>query len=287
MLNNFVFYNNTVLPLKDIHLSIDNRAFRFGDGLFETIRMQDDKLLWIDDHFLRLEKGLKTLGFNNDNISRNHIISQMMDLARKNGLQTGKIRLMVFRGNGGAYCPPSDNTDYLITAEPVDNPNYQMTSRGDSIGVFPEIFKPMNSLAPIKSANGLLYVMAARYARERKLDDVILLNEKGRICECSSSNIFLVMPDGIILTPSREEGILPGVLRTNLIQLLREKGYKIKEGKVFPENLLDADEIFLTNVIKGIRWVLSFDEKRYYRKISKEIQGILSESISRKSEIIL
>jgi branched-subunit amino acid aminotransferase/4-amino-4-deoxychorismate lyase len=142
--------------------------------------------------------------------------------------------------------------------------------------LFTEIRKPGNILASLKSSNALLYVLAGRFARDHAFDEALILNEQGRICEGSMSNIFLVFPGGKILTPSVSEGILPGVMRKNLIRCLSENGYQVDESQVMTEDLFRAEEIFMSNVVQGIRWVISYRERRYYSNHAKEIAALLA-----------
>jgi len=203
------------------------------------------------------------------------ICDLMLELCNQNELVDARIRLTIFRDAGGFYKPSSDNCSYLITAEAI-NPLLIKNDKGVRLGLYSEIRKPINSLSGIKSSNGLLYVLAARYARENNWDDSIILNEHGRICESSSSNLFLVLPNKRILTPPISEGILPGVMRKNLIKWLRENEYQVDEAIVLTDDFYRAEEVFLSNAIQGVRWVIAFKERRYFSNVSRNIMEAFS-----------
>ena len=136
--------------------------------------------------------------------------------------------------------------------------------------------KQKNFLSNYKTKNGLMYVMAAIAAREKNLDDLLLSNEKGGILESSNSNLFVVS-NGVLYTPSLDEGCLAGTMRMQVINLAIHHGIKVYECTILPQNLLAADEIFLTNAIRGISWVGGYRTKRYFNVISRRIQAYLND----------
>lgn len=269
-MSSIICYNGQFLEKRDWNMGTENRSFLYGDGLFESIRFQDGSLIYIDDHLERLVSGMFTLGLDTTFFNPLQICDLMLELCKQNELIDARIRLTVFRDAGGFYKPSSDNCSYLIATEAI-NPALIKSEKGVRLGLYSEIRKPINSLSGIKSSNGLLYVLAARYARENNWDDSIILNEHGRICESSNSNIFLVLPNKRILTPPISEGILPGVMRKNLIKWLRENEYQVDEAIVLTDDFYRAEEVFLSNAIQGVRWVIAFKERRYFSNVSRSI----------------
>lgn len=269
-MSSIICYNGQFLDKRDWNMGTENRSFLYGDGLFESIRFQDGSLIYIDDHLERLVSGMFTLGLDTTFFNPLQICDLMLELCKQNELIDARIRLTVFRDAGGFYKPSSDNCSYLIATEAI-NPALIKSEKGVRLGLYSEIRKPINSLSGIKSSNGLLYVLAARYARENNWDDSIILNEHGRICESSNSNIFLVLPNKRILTPPISEGILPGVMRKNLIKWLRENEYQVDEAIVLTDDFYRAEEVFLSNAIQGVRWVIAFKERRYFSNVSRSI----------------
>lgn len=271
--------NGRFQSLRDQNLSPDNRAFLYGDGLFESIRVSDGNLLFFDDHFERLISAMYVLGFDNTFFDPLKVFGEMEELIRRNQCKEGRLRLNVFRNSGGFYKPHTDQCGYLITVQQVSEPIFTINEKGLRLGTFSEIRKPLNALSGIKSSSALLYVIAARHARESGWDDSILLNEYGRICECSAANIFLLMPDKTVVTPALSEGILPGVMRKNLIRFMRDNSIQVEERMVLTDDLFKADEIFMTSAIQGIRWVISFRERRYFSAFSRRLSEMMQQEL--------
>jgi branched-chain amino acid aminotransferase len=271
--------NGIFLPENNAAIGVANRSFRYGDGLFETIRMRDGQLFFIDDHFERLIAGMFVLGLDTTLFNPLDICRDILELAGRMQHRSARIRLHVYRNEGGAYCPVTDSCSYLITSELLTDSFYNVNEKGWRLGLYSEIRKPVNSLSGIKSSSALLYVLAARFARENNLDECLLLNEHGRICEAGSSNVFLVLPGKKILTPAVSEGILPGVMRKNLIEWMRAQGIDVEEGMVLTEDLYRAEEVFMSNSIIGVRWGLSFRERRYYSNTARFLTEALNTSV--------
>ena len=271
--------NGRFQSLREQSLSPDNRAFLYGDGLFESIRISEGNLLFFDDHFERLISAMYVLGFDNTFFDPLKVYGEMEELIRRNQCKEGRLRLNVFRNAGGFYKPLTDQSGYLITIQSVPEPVFTINEKGLRLGMYSEIRKPLNALSGIKAASALLYVLAARHARESAWDDSIVLNEYGRVCECSAANIFLLMPDKTVVTPALSEGILPGVMRKNLIRFMRENDIQVEERMVLTEDLFKADEIFLSNAIQGIRWVISFRERRYFSTFSRKLSELMQQEL--------
>lgn len=242
-MSSIICFNGQFLERDAWNMGPENRSFLYGDGLFESVRFQDGTLIYIDDKSGAFSKRHVHSRARYNVFNPLQICDLMLELCKQNELVDARIRLTVFRDAGGFYKPSSDNCSYLITAEAI-NPVLIKNKKGARLGLYSEIRKPINSLSGIKSSNGLLYVLAARYARENNWDDSIILNEHGRICESSNSNIFLVLPNKRILTPPISEGILPGVMRKNLIKWLRENEYQVDEAIVLTDDFYRAEEVF-------------------------------------------
>lgn len=275
-----ICHNGIFLPEKEPMISVGNRSFRYGDGLFETIRMQDGQLFFIDDHFERLIAGMFVMGFDTTKFNPMDICKDMLELCAKMQIKSARIRLSLYRNEGGAYCPGTDSCSYVITCEPLVDPVFITNEKGWKLGLYSEIRKPVNSLAGIKSSSALLYVLAARFARDNNFDESLLLNEHGRICEATSSNVFLVFQGKRILTPAVSEGILPGVMRKNIITWLRNQQFEVEEGMVLTEDLYHAEEVFLSNAVMGVRWGISFREKRYYSNTARILTEALNTTVA-------
>jgi branched-chain amino acid aminotransferase len=135
--------------------------------------------------------------------------------------------------------------------------------------------KSLDQFSKFKTINSLLYVQAAIYANQNNFNDSLILNGEGNIIESSSSNVFIAS-NGVLYTPPLDDGCVGGIMRMNVINLAINNGIKVYEYSLKPQNLLIADEVFLTNAIKGIEWVGGFQNKRYYNSLSRKIIDFLN-----------
>lgn len=274
----YIYLNGQYLAAESASLQHTNRAFRYGDGLFESIRAYGSEVPLFNKHFDRLLQGLETLGmtlppdFTRDNLYR--IIGHLM--LKNKIFKDGRVRLTVFRSGEGLYTPQTAAASVLIECSPLDENGYQLNKTGYKIEIYPEIKKPVNLLSHLKSANALLFVMAARWRKENGFDDCLLMNDRGGLCESMSSNLFWVK-DHVVYTPALTTGCLPGVMRSVVIELAGKAQMTVRETtNPTTADLLEADEIFLTNAVQGIRWVVAFRDRRYYNTVAKELSGNLN-----------
>jgi branched-chain amino acid aminotransferase len=214
-------------------------------------------------HVERLLTGIQLLKLEIPSLlSTEKLMEQVIQLCVKNKCaELARVRLSIFRGNGGVY--EGDNQlHYLIECWPLNDTLNQLNENGLVIGLFPDARKSCDVFANIKSASYLPYAMAARYAKENKWNDCLLLNTHDRIADATIANLFLIQNNRII-TPALAEGPVAGVMRNYLLTQLAKAEYLVIEGKVTTDDLLAADELFLTNAITGIRWVKSYADKTY------------------------
>lgn len=275
----FVNYNGTLFKENEFFLSHKNRAFRFGDGLFETMHASGIKVQYLDSHFARLIQGLRILKMEVPSSFNLQFIEKSIEyLLNRNHLFTGaRIRLSIFRSGEGVYTPENNNISFLIESSPLERDVYFLNEKGYTMDVFTEHKKPVSSLSGFKSMNSLLYVLAGSYKKEHALDECILLNERNHISETISSNIFLVKGSKIA-TPPLADGCVAGVMREQIIRIARVlKINAIDSISVSIDDLKTADEVFVSNAITGIRWIVAFQNKRYYNKMSKLLINAINE----------
>jgi len=275
----YINLNGSIADASQPVLTHRNRAFRYGDALFETIRLMNGEILYFDRHLERLKRSMNVLGMEwHPDFSFQNLYLLIRHLDQVNELKgNGRIRLEVFREDGGLYTPESNKVSYLIEAERMDKKEYYFNETGLKVEVYSELAKPLNKLSNLKSSNSLIYILAGLYKNNNRCDDCLILNSDGNIAEAISNNIFLVSKEQLF-TPSLNQGCVAGVMREVIIDLMNSKKKKVTENKITLEQLLAADEVFLSNVIDGIRWVGAIKNKRYFNKFSK----LLFEDIRRK-----
>ncbi len=274
----FINLNGQIFPHDSKVFGTSNRAYRYGDGLFETMRMMEGNLMYFKFHIERLFKGMDALKLKyHKAFDQEFIASEIFSLARTNKIyKNARIRFSVFRDDGGWYTPEKNTFQYLIEIEALESSAYN-AERGLIVDVYKDLRKDYSSISALKTINALPYVLAGVYRKENQLDECILLNRENNIVESISSNVFLVK-ENKVYTPSITEGCIDGVMRKVVIELLKKKGITLYETKLPAELLEHSDEIFLTNALKGIQSVVGIGAKRYFSKLGKELLTELNRS---------
>ena len=278
---NSICLNGKLVPAHEPSIMADNRGYRYGDGLFETMKLVNERILLEDLHFERLFAGLELLKFNlPHNLDAGKLKAEIIDLCKNNGCeQLARIRLSVSRGHGGLHDDGGD-AQYIIECQPLHPSVNELNENGLVLGVFPDARKSCDVFSHLKSANFLPYVMAARYAKDHQLDDCLVLNTTGAIADATIANLFLIK-EGKLITPGLNEGCVDGVTRRFLIEKSKIERLKLKvvEQPVHIEDLLMAEEVFLTNAVSGIRWVKQFRDAIYTNVLTTEIHKRLFERL--------
>jgi branched-chain amino acid aminotransferase len=270
----YINYNGEILPQDSQLLTVANRAFKYGDGLFESMRLMKGKLKFADLHAERLQKGMKALKIDGYSQTDSWFLKEKVEeLARRNKVKHGRLRLTVFRDSEGFYTPTQNKMGYCLELTPFDEPRYFLNERGLIMDVYTELLKPLNWLSNIKTCNSLTYVMAGIYKQQHRLDETFLLNQNGYLCEAGAANLF-VWYQNHLYTPALSEGCVDGIMRQVVIKLAKDNNIPFTEAQINAEVLNQADEVFLTNATKGIQWVMGYGVKRYFNRVSK---GLIDE----------
>lgn len=260
---NFINYNGKIFPAEVPIITADSRAIRYGDGLFETIKYKNGNFILFDEHCARLWKGLQLMEFTLPALlTPDYLKEQTEKLLKKNNLINSRVRWQMFREPGGLFDAKSHKPNFIIETLPLAEQNGFLNSNGLHIDVYEAAIKMADDFANSKNSNFLPYCMAAFFAKKNKLNDAILLNNFGRICDSTHANIFM-LKENIIITPALTEGCIAGVMRKFLLKNLLALGYQLKEDKIEINDLLMADEIFLSNSIYNIRWVSQFKNQQF------------------------
>ncbi|MFK7946072.1 MAG: aminotransferase class IV [Saprospiraceae bacterium] len=285
-----IIFNGQLAKKKDIALNLDNRGFRYGDGIFETIRMFDGKLPFLENHINRLQKGIDFLDLDLS-IARHGIdfwrfeIRRIVKYYRQKYPKQAKnyrLRLAIFRNDGGFYTPKTSKASYILELSPLEKSKFEWNKKGVKIDIFNNIRLSNDKLSNLKTSNGLPYVLAALHKNKHDLDDCLLLNGNGNIAESIHSNIFIVKENKLI-TPDLNQGCTAGTTRQTILQIAKTMKMEVIEESCSVESLADASEIFLTNAIRGIQWVGSFRKKTYENIISKKIHKQLNKIVKQST----
>ncbi|ASU33335.1 aminotransferase class IV [Mucilaginibacter xinganensis] len=269
MVPTFINFNGEILPADTKLVGLNNRAFKYGDGLFESMRLMKGQLKFAEQHADRLQRGMKALKIDGySQMDAWFLKEKAADLARRNKAKHGRLRLTVYRDSDGLYTPSQNKMGYCLELQPMDEPRYFLNDKGLIVDLYTELPKPTNYLSNIKTCNSLIYVMAGLYKMHNKLDDVFLLNQTGNLCEASSSNIFIWYQKHLY-TPALSEGCVEGVMRQVVINIAKNNNILVTEAQISPDILYEADEVFITNAGRGIQSVIGFGVRRYFNGLSK------------------
>ncbi len=274
----FVHHNGRIVRIEDLKLQPDNRAFYYGDGFFETIRLIHGKPVHLEDHLDRMNRSFQFLQLNPPFTADISTLGAMIDeISHANGVKEGgRLRITFYRSSGGLYTPHTDQCGYLAECKPLSANLFEFNRTGQYLALYTQNLKPVQPLYALKSLNSLIYVLAGIYARNQQCDDALIMNDYESIIETTSSNLFIVRK-GTIITPGLDEGCIPGVMRRNVLKIIENKSeFALERGIIRQKDLIDADEIFITNAIRGIQWVVGFREKRYYHAISTRLSKLLN-----------
>lgn len=269
-MSTYIHFNGKILPADEPLVTAGNRGLRYGDGLFETMHVVNGRIALHDLHFERLFNGLSVLQFQcSPHFTPAYLAEAVLTLCRKMKIEKGaRVRLNIVRGNGGLYDPDNLHPNVIIEAWPLEVPT-GIQENGLVIDIYTTARKHFDALANIKSNNYLPYVLAALHAKNNQLNDCLLLNTEGRICDSTIANVFWVK-DGRLFTPPLSEGGVGGVMRRYLVENIN-KQQAIREEPLTPEMLEQADEVFLTNAISGIKWVARFKDKQYSNQLATRL----------------
>ncbi len=260
----YINWNGKIVDKDTFHISPDNRSFRYGDGFFETLKIMDGNILIFSFHIARFFFSLQQLSFDVPALfTPEYITTQVQNLVIKNKHSSlARVRLMVYRGNGGLYDPENHRPNFVIQSQPLFDPSNELNINGLDIDIYTEARKAVDSFSMVKSNNYLPYAMGALWAKKNKLNDCLLLNPYDNICDSTIANIFIVQ-NNLIKTPAITEGCVKGVARSYLLECCKKDNIAISETTISAYDILSASEAFLTNAITGIRWVKQLGKKTY------------------------
>ena len=268
----------TILEDSEAYLSVDNRGFAYGDAVFETIKVNSKPLFW-EAHYFRLMASMRILRMEIPmHFTPEFLESQIMDLVdtQSEKAKSYRVKLTVFRATGGYYTPTSNTVKFTIALAPLDSDIYNSHTDSCEIELFKDYFIAPNLLSTLKTNNKAINVVGSIFAKENNYDNCLLLNTNKNIIEALNGNVFLVK-DNVIKTPPLADGCLKGIIRDQLIDMIsKSDNYDLIETSISPFELQKADEIFITNVIQGVKPVTKFRKKTYTTEAAKKFQNKLN-----------
>lgn len=269
------FYNNTYIEDSLPLLNADNRAFRYGDGLFESMVAFDGKVPLLPYHYERLQRSCEILLMQlPPYVDFDWFKITVTDLLERNRFAHARIRVQATRADGGLYMPMANAVDLLISCSQIPNDIFEWSSIN---ATFSPYRVDTGVLSNLKTTSKIQYVMSALHADKVGAKESFLFNTKGTLAEAIQSNVFLIKND-LIMTPALTNGGVNGVMRRYMISQL-EKVRKVVQSDVLMSDIDEADEIFLTNAVRGIQSVAVVGSVVYSDTQTREIFKAINESI--------
>ena len=258
-----------------------NRGFLYGDGVFETLKIVGGKILFFEDHYFRLMAAMRIVRMEIPmNFTLEYLEEQVLSLVEKNKIeQSARARITVYRNNGGLYLPTNNTVSFLIQTSAIENPVYSISEKEYEVDLYKDFYIPKQLLSTLKTTNKMIHVTGSIYAKENDLDNCILLNDSKNVVEALQGNLFMRMGNTLI-TPPISEGCLNGIMRKQILSFAKkETNLEVVEQVISPFDLQKADELFVTNVIRGIQPITKYRKKEFEQDTAKVLNTILKQHL--------
>lgn len=274
-------FNGTLLPQNNTDLT-QNRGFLYGDAVFETLKICNGKILFLEDHYFRLMASMRVIRMEIPmNFTMEFLEEQVLEVVKAQDiLSSARARITVCRNDGGFYLPTTNTISYLIHATSLDDAQYVFHKSDYEVDLFKDFYITKQLLSSIKTTNKLVNITGSIFASENGLDNCLLLNDSKNVVEALQGNLFMRVGNKLI-TPPLTEGCLNGIMRKQILQLAKKvDGLEVLEDIISPFDLQKADELFLTNVIQGVRPITQYRKKKFDTQLSEQLSLKLNELIS-------
>ena len=259
-----------------------NRGFLYGDSVFESIRIVNNKIIFWEDHYMRLMSSMRIIRIEiPQSYTPDFFKVQITNTFSKvNSSFTGRVRLTIFRDGGGYYAPELSSPSFIVNCSVIDSEEFYLKDSEFKVDLFKDYYIQNDLLSNLKTNNKLINVLAGIYANENNLDNCILLNNKKNVTEFLNGNLFIVRENKII-TPNLDSGCLKGIMRKKIIEYIKLiPEFSIEETVISPFDLLSANEIWLTNSISGIINVTNYRNKSFSNDVAKIFIDFLNKKVS-------
>ena len=274
-------FNGTIVS-EDANILTQNRAFLYGDAVFETVKIINNKILFLEDHYFRLMSSMRIIRMEIPmNFTMEYLEEQILSLVAKNQVvNSSRARITVYINDGGYYLPQTNTVSFLIHALAIENTLYSIEKKEYEVDLYKDFYITKQLLSSIKTTNKIINITGSIFASENGLDNCLLLNDSKNIVEALQGNIFMLLGNKLI-TPPVSEGCLNGVMRNQILILAKKiENLEVVEDIISPFDLQKADELFITNVIKGIQPITQYRKKEFGTNISLQLLEKLNEMIS-------
>jgi len=273
---------NGILQDSDTNLLEQNRGFLYGDAVFETLKIVGGKILFFEDHYFRLMAAMRIVRMEIPmNFTLEYLEEQVLSLVKNNNIeQSARARITVYRNDGGFYLPTNTTVSFLIQASAIESRVYSVSEKEYEVDLYKDFYITKQLLSTLKTTNKMIHVTGSIYAKENDLDNCILLNDSKNVVEALQGNLFMRMGNTLI-TPPISEGCLNGIMRKQILSLAKkETNFEVVEQIISPFDLQKADELFITNVIKGIQPITKYRKKVFTIETAKMLNDLLNQHLA-------
>lgn len=256
-----VYMNGQVLLPEAAQVSIFDRGFLYGDSVYEVMRTAGGHPVDLERHLARLSRSAAALVLPVPEVA--HLRDAIAAAAEAAGNPESYLRVVVTRGAGriSLDIATAGEPTVIVIAAPLELPPEELYREGAHVALVGVERTSRRAVDPaIKSGNYLNNVMALAEARRSGAYEAIMCGPSGRVAEGSTSNLFVVR-GGRVTTPALATGLLPGITRQRVMELATEDGISIDEGDLGPDDVREADEVFLTSSIRGVLPVRQVDDR--------------------------
>jgi len=275
-----VNFNGNIQENSSISIE-NNRGFLFGDSIFETIKVLDNKVLFLEDHYFRLMASMRICRMEIPmNFTMEYFEEQILNLIQslKNS-NSFRVRFTVYRDSEGFYLPKSRNVQFIVTTTPLNSELYSFQKEIYEVELYKDSYVPKQLLSTLKTNNKMLQITGSIFADENGYDNCLVLNDEKNVIEALQSNIFM-KTGNVVSTPPVSDGCLNGIMRKQILEILKKmEGIEVKETSISPFDLQKADELFLTNVVSGIQPITKYRKKEYTTEFASDVLKRLNAKI--------
>ena len=272
---------NGLIVSNETNILTRNRAFLYGDAVFETVKIMDSKILFLEDHYFRLMSSMRLIRMEIPmNLTMEYLEEQILTLAKsKNLVISSRARITVYRNDGGYYLPQDNTVSFLISVESLDTALYSINQKDYVVDLYTDFYVSRQLLSSIKTTNKIINITASIFANENGLDNCLLLNDSKNVIEALQGNLFM-FKGNVLSTPPVSEGCLNGIMRKQILALARKiENLEVVEEVISPFDLQKADELFITNVIKGIQPITKYRKKEFTTDLASKLVRNLNDTL--------
>ena len=273
-------FNGDILD-SELQLTVSNHSFLYGDGVFETLKVVDNKILFFEDHYFRLLASMRIIRMQIPmSFTLEYLENQILTLVNQQNIQnSARVRLTVFRNEGGFYSPTVNSVSFVIQANELPSKLYAIRNDSFEVDLYKDFVVTKQLLSTLKTNNKIIQITASIFAQENQLASCLLINEDKNVIEATNGNLFMRMNNQLI-TPPISEGCLNGIMRKQILKLAKTiETVEVLEQSISPFDLQKADELFITNTITGVQPITKYRKKDFDTRLAHLLVEKLNESI--------